>query len=65
MIVLGGFLASLLAADPGEMYRLVRRWALVAPAARVRLAEAELGSDLLLIGAAELPFASLLADPTG
>jgi predicted NBD/HSP70 family sugar kinase len=63
MVVLGGFLGSILATDPGAMARLVRQWALAAPYERVTITAAGLGADLLLVGAAELAFAPLLADP--
>ncbi len=63
MVVLGGFLASLHAADPTGFRRLVSEGALAGPFETVRIVEAELGADLLLIGAAELAFAPLLADP--
>ena len=54
MVVLGGFLASLHAADPTGFRRLVSEGALAGPFDTVRIVEAELGADLLLIGAAEL-----------
>ncbi|MFP7762326.1 ROK family protein [Marisediminicola sp. LYQ134] len=63
LIVLGGFLASLDAAAPGRLHQLVREQSLAASFEEVRIARAELGSDLLLIGAAELAFARVLADP--
>lgn len=63
LIVLGGFLASLDAAAPGRLDRLVRGQALSASFDDVRITRAALGSDILLIGAAELAFSRLLADP--
>lgn len=64
LIVLGGFLASLDAAAPGRLDELVRAQALRASFADVRITRAALGSAILLIGAAELAFARLLADPS-
>ncbi len=63
LIVLGGFLASLDAAAPGRLDALLGEQALAVPLDEVRLVRAQLGSDILLIGAAELAFAGLLADP--
>jgi predicted NBD/HSP70 family sugar kinase len=63
LIVLGGFLGSLLAVDPGFLESAVAGQALAAPYASVRIVRAQLGSDILMIGAAELAFARLLADP--
>jgi predicted NBD/HSP70 family sugar kinase len=64
LIVLGGFLASLDAASPGLLERLVLSQALEASAEGVRVARAQLRSSLLMIGAAELAFTELLLDPT-
>jgi predicted NBD/HSP70 family sugar kinase len=63
LIVLGGFLGSLLAVDPGFLESAVAGQALAASYASVRIVRAQLGSDILMIGAAELAFARLLADP--
>jgi predicted NBD/HSP70 family sugar kinase len=63
VIVLGGFLASLFARDPEFLEERVAAQALSAPFADVSIVRAELGSDLLMIGAAELAFAPLLANP--
>ena len=65
MIVLGGFLAILLARDADGLERDVRARSLAAPAERLRIRPAALGRDRLLIGAAEAAFAPLLADPLG
>lgn len=62
-IVLGGFLSALTAAKPGRLAGLVADRALPLPDEPVDIRRAELGSDLLLIGAAELPFTRLFADP--
>ena len=63
LIVLGGFLAALFAADPERLKTLVIDESLWAAAQDVRIVRAELGSDLLMIGAAELAFDRLLKDP--
>jgi predicted NBD/HSP70 family sugar kinase len=58
-IVLGGFLSALAAAAPKRLDERVARHALPLLGERVDIRRAELGSDLLLIGAAELAFAPL------
>lgn len=63
LIVLGGFLATVLASDPGELATLVTAQSLPVDRDPVPLRPAALGGDLLMIGAAELAFAGLLADP--
>ncbi len=63
LVVLGGFLASLLAVDAQRLNDAVAAQALRAPFGTVRIAAAELGSNLLMIGAAELAFERLLEDP--
>jgi predicted NBD/HSP70 family sugar kinase len=63
LVVLGGFLASLMAVDRGRLHSAVAAQALGAPYGTVRIAAAELGSNLLMIGAAELAFERLLEDP--
>lgn len=63
-IVLGGFLAALHAADPEKLEHVMREGSLAASAETVSIVAAELGSDILMVGAAELAFAGLLADPT-
>ena len=65
VIVLGGFLASLLAFDEEYLKRRVEEQSLRAPFESVVITSARLGSDLLMIGAAELAFAGVLADPAG
>jgi predicted NBD/HSP70 family sugar kinase len=62
-IVLGGFLSALTAATPGRLADMVATRALPLPDEPVDIRRAELGSDLLLIGAAELPFTRVFADP--
>ncbi|MEA4943506.1 MAG: ROK family transcriptional regulator [Propionicimonas sp.] len=63
VVVLGGFLAALLAYDPERLHAAVTEAALPPSADGVQLAAAELGSNLLMIGAAQLAFAPLLEDP--
>ena len=63
LIVLGGFLGSLHAADPDRLAERVRSQSLPGARDGVRLVRAALGADRLTIGAAELAFASVLADP--
>jgi predicted NBD/HSP70 family sugar kinase len=65
LIVLGGFLASLFAAHPERLEQLVAERSLPVSGEGVRIVRAELGSRLLMIGAAELAFQPLLNDPTG
>jgi len=65
LIVLGGFLGALLQRDPGYLRERVAVHALAAADQDLTIARAALGSDLLMIGAAELIFAELLADPAG
>ncbi|MGN6324323.1 ROK family transcriptional regulator [Pseudolysinimonas sp.] len=63
LIVLGGYLATLLESDPAELGRLVREHSVPSGGVGVRLATAGLGDDRLLVGAAELALAGVLADP--
>ncbi len=63
-IVLGGFLAAIAAIELGEITELVRAQAMPASAEDVDIRLAVLAEDRLLVGAAELAFAELLADPT-
>ena len=65
LIVLGGFLGALFAADGEYLTAQVARQTLAPAAASMRMARAKLGSDILMIGAAELAFAPLLTDPVG
>lgn len=62
-IILGGFLASLLAADPERLRNRVAKETFEPLAETVRIQPAQLGPQLLTVGAAELAFAPLLADP--
>lgn len=63
-IVLGGFLGALHALDPDRLPALAAAQALAASAERLQIVPAALGTDILMIGAAELAFAPLLAAPT-
>jgi predicted NBD/HSP70 family sugar kinase len=65
LVVLGGFLAALLAVDADRLRSAVASHSLGAAFGTVRLSAAELGSNLLMIGAAELAFEGLLDDPAG
>ena len=62
-VVLGGFLADLAEASQGRLQELVRHTGFAALAADVEVVPAALRTDVLTIGAAELIFADLLADP--
>ena len=61
--MLGGFLGALFAVDGAYLTSKVAEHALPAAYECLRIVRAELGSDILMIGAAELAFASLLANP--
>jgi predicted NBD/HSP70 family sugar kinase len=62
-VLLGGFLASLHQVGAVELNAAVRARGFRALTDRIRIQAAQLGSDLLTIGAAELWFDELLADP--
>ncbi|PJJ71081.1 putative NBD/HSP70 family sugar kinase [Diaminobutyricimonas aerilata] len=63
LIVLGGFLSALYAVAPEQLDDQLARQPLAAAREGVRIARAELGGDILSIGAAELAFAGVLGDP--
>jgi predicted NBD/HSP70 family sugar kinase len=63
-VVLGGFLGALLDAAPHLLDAEMRAQSLSASAEQVDIVRAELGSEVLTIGAAELAFTRLIADPT-
>lgn len=65
LVVLGGFLADVWASDPETLTALVARQSVAASFEGVRILPAALGSDRLLIGAAELALSRLLSDPAG
>lgn len=63
LIVLGGFLSTILQRDPAYLEERVAAQSLAVAYDDVTIARAALGSDLLMIGAAELTFSALLASP--
>jgi predicted NBD/HSP70 family sugar kinase len=63
LIVLGGFLGSLYAVAPAYLDEKLSRQPLLAARQEVTVARSQLASDLLMIGAAELAFETILADP--
>ncbi|WP_404289833.1 ROK family protein [Glutamicibacter arilaitensis] len=65
MIVLGGFLGTIYAMRPKRLTDAVASGPIAGLGREVKIKKAVLGSDLLLIGAAELAFAQLLSDPAG
>ncbi len=65
LVVLGGFLTDLRGFDPEAFDTTVGGQVVAAAWADTRIMPARLGADRLLIGAAELAFAPLVADPAG
>jgi predicted NBD/HSP70 family sugar kinase len=63
LIVLGGFLGSLYAVAPAYLDEKLAHQPLLAAGEGVTISRTQLGSDLLMIGAAELAFESILSDP--
>jgi predicted NBD/HSP70 family sugar kinase len=63
LVVLGGFLGPLYDAAPGLLEDAVRGTAMAGPRDDLRIVRSALGSAVLPIGAAELAFAALIADP--
>jgi predicted NBD/HSP70 family sugar kinase len=63
LVVLGGFLATLAERDLGTLERAVAAQAMPAASENLEIRVAALGENRLLIGAAEIAFADLLADP--
>ncbi|NQX27336.1 ROK family transcriptional regulator [Microbacteriaceae bacterium VKM Ac-2854] len=63
LVVLGGFLGALYGVAGERLERLVDAGPFRVSRASVRITRTSLGSDLLMLGAAELAFAALLADP--
>ncbi len=63
VVVLGGFLATLQVYDPAALESAVAASTLAPSLEGVLITPAELGADLLMVGAARLAFAPLLADP--
>ncbi len=64
-VVLDGFLAALYSAAPEQLLAAVSARSMREPGAQVTIHPAALGADLMMVGAAELAFAALLADPAG
>lgn len=65
LVVLGGFLTDLRDSDSDAFDATVGGQVVAAAWADTRIMSARLGADRLLIGAAELAFAPLVADPAG
>jgi predicted NBD/HSP70 family sugar kinase len=63
LVLLGGFLGSLHGAMPERLEQRVEQLCLAPLAGSVRIERARLRSRLLMVGAAELAFQPLLADP--
>ena len=63
-IILGGFLATVFSLAPERLVNQVRSRSLHGPGEDVEISRAVLGSNILMIGAAELAFSGVLADPT-
>ncbi|PJJ55658.1 ROK family protein [Compostimonas suwonensis] len=63
LIVLGGFLGTLYEVAPERLQSTVVRSAMMGPREAVQITRAALGRDLLVVGASQLAFAQLLADP--
>lgn len=63
LVILGGFLATLAALEPGALRSAMAAQAMPAAAEDVDVRVAALGEDRLMIGAAEAALAGLLADP--
>lgn len=62
-VLLGGFLSALYGVAPALLDELVAQQSLRASGEAVELTRAELGADILTVGAAELAFTGLFADP--
>jgi len=62
-IILGGFLSTVFSLAPQRLIDEVRNRSLHGPGEVVRISRAVLGSNILMIGAAELALSGLLADP--
>jgi predicted NBD/HSP70 family sugar kinase len=64
-VMLGGYLSELLDIARPEVEYALREFALEAPGRKVQLSHPTFGADSALLGAAELAFAGLFADPLG
>ncbi|SDY79813.1 ROK family transcriptional regulator [Herbiconiux ginsengi] len=65
LLVLGGYLGGLHAFAPERLPAALARSAMRAPGSGVRIAQAGLGDDLLMVGAAQLALTRVLRDPAG
>jgi predicted NBD/HSP70 family sugar kinase len=65
LVLLGGFLGALHDAMPSRLSACVSRLCFAPAAAGLKIQRVALGEDLLMVGAAELAFQSVLADPIG
>ncbi|MFZ4894876.1 ROK family transcriptional regulator [Plantibacter sp. Mn2098] len=63
LVILGGFLGALSEIAPERIEHAVATSAMMGPRDDVSTVRAALGRDLLIVGAAELAFAPILADP--
>jgi predicted NBD/HSP70 family sugar kinase/biotin operon repressor len=63
-IVLGGFLGSLSRVRPDMFESITARSPIAGGGSGIEVVRAELGTSILMVGAAELAFATVLADPT-
>lgn len=62
-VILGGFLGAIFSMAPERLIEKVSSLSLHGPGEIVQISRAVLGSNILMIGAAELAFSGLLADP--
>ena len=65
IVALGGYLAGLLAFDSDRLFEGVKRHSLKSANDSVVIRAGELGTNLLMVGAAEVAFNSLINDPSG
>jgi predicted NBD/HSP70 family sugar kinase len=65
LVLLGGFLGALHDAMPSRLEACVSRLSFAPAAAGLKIQRVGLGENLLMVGAAELAFQSILADPMG
>jgi predicted NBD/HSP70 family sugar kinase len=65
LVLLGGFLGTLHGAMPSRLQACVARQCFAPAAAGLKIQRVELGENLLMVGAAELAFQPVLADPLG
>lgn len=65
LVLLGGFLGMLHDAMPSRLEACVSRQSFTPASAGLKIQRVSLGEDLLMVGAAELAFQRLLADPIG